>query len=922
MPARSQTHLLHRFCTLVATHTAAEVPDRELVERFTRQRDESAFEVLLRRHGPMVWRLCRRVLRHEQDAEDAFQATFVVLARKAPSLRRQEAVGAWLYGVARRIALKARARDARRRERESLVPERSPLDPLDEISVREAQTVLDEELLRLPARYQAAVLLCCLEGLTRDEAAARIGVSVSTLKSRLEEGRRRLRERLARRGLSLSAVLASALLGAPVSAALPPRLLTAALSAATSAPFSVAQAVLTFVAGARLKLGVLFVAITGLLVGGLALDPSAASTDHPAAGQPPQQAAPQTKARADHLGDPLPPGALMRLGTLRHQVGWRFQFLADGKTSVSLRGERLCWADVATSNVRCAWTLPAGHAFLAVSDDGKQAVLSEKATLSLWDTVKGERLRTLAAQPGDKPAPVKPGERRPAPSGILFSPDGRSIAGTGYVPFGYHVWLWNSADGRMLWEGVFGRNDAFRNFKFGVERPGGSPHLAFLPDGETLVLLNDQGHQFQLRDRATGQQRAICLGLNPSAHYRWAVTPDGKAVVAVSPRDGLRLWEPEARRHWIAPFADMDRASVLAFAADGKTLLLAGDGNLRVRDWPSGKLRRSIDLAGRSVQQILPSRDGRTAYLFLTNETTLRHFDLDMGKETTPPHEGHRGIVSEFSLAPDGKVVSAGHDGSVQVWDLARGRAANSFRPKNGCIFCSLSGDGKLVAAADWEPSEVAIHERDTGRLVRTIATAKPIRYLAFAPGSRLLLTGEDIPARLFRVWDADTGRELRRLDGEVFARPAFSPDGRLLAAVSSDRLRVFDFARGSERFTLPAAGRHGLAFSADGKTLACGDWKAITLWEVATQRQRQRIELTAESCTAPCFSADGRWLAWGEGADVRLWDLRRNTTRHVFRGHLGHPTNLLFPPDGRTLISSSIDSTLLVWDLTPLRDE
>ncbi|MCI0455911.1 MAG: sigma-70 family RNA polymerase sigma factor, partial [Gemmataceae bacterium] len=221
MPARSQTHLLHRFCTLVATHTAAEVPDRELVERFTRQRDESAFEVLLRRHGPMVWRLCRRVLRHEQDAEDAFQATFVVLARKAPSLRRQEAVGAWLYGVARRIALKARARDARRRERESLVPERSPLDPLDEISVREAQTVLDEELLRLPARYQAAVLLCCLEGLTRDEAAARIGVSVSTLKSRLEEGRRRLRERLARRGLSLSAVLASALLGAPVSAALP-----------------------------------------------------------------------------------------------------------------------------------------------------------------------------------------------------------------------------------------------------------------------------------------------------------------------------------------------------------------------------------------------------------------------------------------------------------------------------------------------------------------------------------------------------------------------------------------------------------------------------------------------------------------------------------------------------------------------------
>src|SRR5262249_28670521 len=161
---------------------------------------------------------------------------------------------------------------------------------------------------------------------------------------------------------------------------------------------------------------------------------------------------------------------------------------------------------------------------------------------------------------------------------------------------------------------------------------------------------------------------------------------------------------------------------------------------------------------------------------------------------------------------------------------------------KNGCIFTGLSGDGRLVAAVDWESNEVAVHERDTGRLVRTIRTAKPLRYLAFAPQGRLLLTGEEIPASVFRVWDVDTGREVRRLAGEVFGRPAFSGDGRQLAAIGREGLRVFDFDRGKELFTLPAHARNGLAFSPDGRTIACGDEDHITLWEVAARGRRGRI--------------------------------------------------------------------------------
>jgi WD40 repeat protein len=406
-----------------------------------------------------------------------------------------------------------------------------------------------------------------------------------------------------------------------------------------------------------------------------------------------------------------------------------------------------------------------------------------------------------------------------------------------------------------------------------------------------------------------------------SASYHWTVAPDGKSFVSVNPHDGLRTWDGRDGREWRHLSLDgQDKASSLAFSGDDQTLLLAGAGKLHVRDWPSGKLRRVIDLQGRAVRDLLPSSDGRTAHVLLESETVMRRFDLDTGAESATTREGHRGIVSEFALGPGGKLVSAGYDGSVQVWDLKRGRVALAFRPKNGCIFMALGDDGKLLAAVDWERTAVAVHECDTGRLLRTIETGKPIRYLAFAPRGRLLLTGEDIPARVFRVWDAGTGRVVRQLEGEVYNRPAFSPDGRRLAALSAKTVRLIDFPRGKELFSLPEGGRYGLGFSPDGRTLACGDWKAITLWDLTTRKQQARIKLNKEGCTALRFSVDGRWLAWAEDEQVQLWDLRKNRRLHTFRGHEGNVTDLRFTPDGRALVSASTDSTLLVWDLTVVR--
>src|SRR5262249_50383230 len=148
-----------------AVRGVSNLPDRELMRRFASGRDEVAFEALVRRHGPMVLRVCRRILRDAHDAEDAFQATFLVLARKAAALRHQESVGNWLYGVASRLSLRARTDAARRRDQERRATARAGPDPLADLTVREAQQLLVEELTRLPDRYRAALVLCHLEGL-------------------------------------------------------------------------------------------------------------------------------------------------------------------------------------------------------------------------------------------------------------------------------------------------------------------------------------------------------------------------------------------------------------------------------------------------------------------------------------------------------------------------------------------------------------------------------------------------------------------------------------------------------------------------------------------------------------------------------------------------------------------------------------
>ncbi|MFO0841943.1 MAG: sigma-70 family RNA polymerase sigma factor [Gemmataceae bacterium] len=197
--------LLHSLRRLAAP--GGDDTDAALLSRFCRDRDEASFTALMARHGLMVHGVCRRVLGDAHLADDAFQATFLVLARKAGSIGRPESLAGWLYGVAYRVALKARG--ARRPAAEAPEPIDPRPDPLAEVSARDLLAAFEQELQRLPETFRLPVALCCLEGLSQEEAARRLGWSAGSVKGRLERGRERLRSRLIRRGWTLPAALAA-----------------------------------------------------------------------------------------------------------------------------------------------------------------------------------------------------------------------------------------------------------------------------------------------------------------------------------------------------------------------------------------------------------------------------------------------------------------------------------------------------------------------------------------------------------------------------------------------------------------------------------------------------------------------------------------------------------------------------------------
>jgi RNA polymerase sigma-70 factor (ECF subfamily) len=295
-PQERQRSVLGAIDRLFRSGTAAGLSDGQLLERFTTRHDEAAeaaFAALVERHGPTVWRVCRRLLSSAHDAQDAFQATFLILVRKAGTLRRRESLASWLRAVALRVATHSRAASVRRRAVEAvagsrLTRERASDDRCPEIW---------DEVDRLPQRYRKAVVLCYLEGLTHEQAAHRLGWPVGTVRSRLARARERLRGRLVRRGLAPPSAELGALMAFKRAVPLPPNLVDPTVRAAmrvaaesglvSSSPLALAEGVLRTMFFTKLKSAVLALVTTGILVvAGVGVYGYQASRPGPSSGLP------------------------------------------------------------------------------------------------------------------------------------------------------------------------------------------------------------------------------------------------------------------------------------------------------------------------------------------------------------------------------------------------------------------------------------------------------------------------------------------------------------------------------------------------------------------------------------------------------------------------------------------------------------
>jgi len=315
MATSQMSEVIHHLRRAVLLRDGAGLTDGQLLEDYLSRRDQAALAALVRRHGPMVWGVCRRLLRNHHDAEDAFQATFLVLVRKAASIVPRQMVANWLYGVAHQTALNARAAAARRRERERQVAEMPEPAVAEQDLWDDLQPLLDAELSRLPEKYRAVIILCDLEGTTRKEAARRIGVPEGTVAGRLARARAMLATRLTQRGVALTGGAVAVWLSQKVaSAGVPNSVVESTITAASlfaagkaaTGAISVKVAALTegvtrAMLFSKLRAALAVVLILGFLATGATIltcrSAAGQGDERPAAEQPVEPAAKQEKEK-------------------------------------------------------------------------------------------------------------------------------------------------------------------------------------------------------------------------------------------------------------------------------------------------------------------------------------------------------------------------------------------------------------------------------------------------------------------------------------------------------------------------------------------------------------------------------------------------------------------------------------------------
>jgi WD40 repeat protein len=613
----------------------------------------------------------------------------------------------------------------------------------------------------------------------------------------------------------------------------------------------------------------------------------------------------------DRYGDPLPRGAVMRLGTLRYcqpfPAGLAFspdgKMLASGGVDNRIRfwdpdtGKELRTLEGHKNQVNC----------IAFSGDGKWlASGSQDHELMLWDVDAGKLQRRFDGH--DAPIEL-----------LALSPDGKVLASSCL------------AGTLRLWDTQAGKEIRSLPIDAGLRVDA----MLFTPDSRHLLFNNDTAEGIQLVDVAEGKLLRTFKGHRDSHVHGLAISVDGTTLISGGFDHTIRAWDVASGKERQRYGDEKSAVRCLALAPDGKTLTYGTypDGMVHIWDIAANKdLVAPWKANPWCVASIAYSPDSKKVAL---GRDTIAIHETATGKRLNPPAESEA-RVHQVEYAPNGKLLAVCRDDEgIELWETAKWRPAATLKAEIG-HFTSMafSPNGKYLTTAESDNKQAVICHWDpqTGKRLREFPREKGwLGVLSYSADGETLACRR--PPKFFVLWDAAACNERSQIAVEDFdaRNPRLSPDGRLLACkTSKNAVALWDTktqkpVRSFGKTLNPTEGL--IAFSPDGKTIATAAGQGvdrrrpiqpdIVLWDTATGDERLQIAMPEGKLSQIAFSPDGRLLASvGETEAILLWDTRTGKEVGRFTGHRGRIRTLSFAPDGKTLASGGFDSTVLIWDV------
>ncbi len=855
--------------------------------------DEHAFSILVKKYQKSVHALAWRKIGDFHIAEEITQDTFLQAHKKLASLKNPSQFAGWLYVITDRLCRSwLRKRQLKMKSLETISEETLEetaysnyvCEKREDTAVEHRRRIVQGLMAKLPESERTVMVLYYLGEMNCKEISRFLGVSSNTVRSRLQRGRKRLKNE--------EPIIRETLGSIPLSPNLIENVMQNIDAIKQTSP-SGGKPLLPFAAlGASVILLILFMG---------------ASHQYIARSQPPYSLDAQSEPTIEIVDAPIILN-IQAKPELQNRIG---SDTTPGKNSNNGLSKGTKAVENNLTQDAMQWNLPEDVkarlgkgkiSEIQYSSDGALLVVATGIGIWIYDTTTYQEVALLTAHTS-------------AVECLAFSPDGNILASGG-------------EDGTiLLWHRSTGAQKVLTKSTESIS------NLTFSPDGKTLA--NGGGGTIRFWDTITGEQKAALTGL-PEHINNLSFSPDGKTIVSVTWGGDICISDiitGKPKKTFTVRMTDS--VFSVAFSPDGKIVAIGNsDGIIYLSDLNTSKLKRKLTGHSEDVQKVVFSPDGKMLASSSYLDETVRIWDAHTGEHRLTLTE-HTGDIEGLAFSPDGKTLasSGSGDGTIRFWDVRTGNEKYAVPGHTDYVYSvAFNPDGKFVASG-YSDGTIRFWDTGTGLYLKTLkGSNNDASGLVFTPDGKTLACTDSLNIRL---QDARTGEEKMLLTGHTWGihSMALSPDGDILASGSEDTtIRLWDMHTGAHKKTLNGHEHrvYSVAFSPDGKTLASGsDDNTIRLWSVDTGETERILTghagefegvdngpSSVEGVKSVAFSPDGKTLASGGGDNViHLWDVETGKSKMTLIGHTHWVFSLAFSPDGKTLASGSVDSDIRLWD-------